>query len=158
MPQTVFVANNIARSHTIELRGPRDEIFPLFSPLGEKLWVPGWDPTFHYPCSGELVEGAVFTTNKEGEADTIWCVVEYEPDDFRVKYLRVTPGSRVAVVEVRCEETPGGATRAHVTYTFTALSDEGNTYLAAFNEAYYRDYIESWVPAIHQFREEIEHA
>ena len=158
MPQTLFAANHIERTHTIEIRGRREKIFPLFSPLGEKDWVPDWDPTFHYPRSGELVEGGVFTTSREGEQDTIWVVMEFEPLEFRVKFARVTPGSRVAVVEVRCEEAAEEATRAQVSYTFTALSEEGNTYLAEFNEAYYRDYIESWIPAIHQFREEIEHA
>ncbi len=154
MPGTSFVANHIDRAHTIKLRGPREEVFPLFSPLGEKQWVPGWDPTFHYPRSGELVKGAVFTTSREGEPDTIWTVMEFEPLEFRVKYARVTPGSRVAVVEVQCEEAAGGATRAQVSYTFTGLSEEGNTYLAEFDEAHYRDYIESWRPAIDEFLEE----
>ena len=156
MPQTLFTANHIERTHTIEIRGRREKIFPLFSPLGEKDWVPDWDPTFHYPRSGELVEGGVFTTSREGEQDTIWLVMEFEPLEFRVKYARVTPGSRVAVVEVRCEEADGGATRAQVSYTFTALSDGGNEYLAEFNEAHYRDYIESWRPAIDDYLTERE--
>ncbi len=152
MPRTSFVANHIERAHTIELRGPREEIFPLFSPLGEKQWVPGWDPTMHYPPTGESTEGAVFTTSQGGEPDTIWSIVEYEPRDFRVKYLRVTPGSRVAVVEVQCDAAPEGTTRVRVAYTFTALSEEGNKYLADFTEPYYRDYIESWRAAIERYQ------
>lgn len=151
MPQTLFAANSIKRTHAIEVRGRREKIFPLFSPLGERDWVPGWDPTFHYPRSGELVEGGVFTTSRDGEQDTIWLVMEFEPQDFRVKYARVTPGSRVAVVEVRCEEAAEGITRAQVSYTFTALSEEGNTYLAEFDEDRYRNYIESWRPAIDEY-------
>ncbi len=79
MPQTLFVADHIERSHTIELRGSREEIFPLFTPLGETDWVPGWDPTFHHPRSGELAEGGIFTTSQDGEPDTIWAVMECEP-------------------------------------------------------------------------------
>lgn len=43
-----------------------------------------------------------------------------------------------------------------MSYTFTALSEEGNTYLAEFNEAHYRDYIESWRPAIDDYLKERE--
>lgn len=60
MLRATFIANHIERTHTIELPRPREEIFPLFSPLGEKQWVPAWDPTFHHPRSGDLVEGAVY--------------------------------------------------------------------------------------------------
>ena len=40
MTRTLFVADHIERAHTIELRGPRDEIFPLFSPLGSDDALP----------------------------------------------------------------------------------------------------------------------
>lgn len=26
-----------------------EEVFPLFSPGGERLWVPGWDPEVLHP-------------------------------------------------------------------------------------------------------------
>ena len=106
----------------------------------------------HYPPTGESIAGAVFTTSQEGEPDTIWSIVEYEPRDFRVKYLRVTPRSRVALVEVQCEAASDGTTRARVAYTFTALSEEGNKYLADFTESYFRDYIESWQTAIERYQ------
>ena len=152
MPQKLFVADHIERSHTIELRGSREEIFPLFTPLGETDWVPGWDPTFHHPRSGEFAEGGIFTTSQDGEPDTIWAVMECEPLEFRAKYARVTPGSRVAIVEVQCEEAAEGTTRLRATYTFTALSEAGNKYLAVFTETHYQDYIESWRTAIERYQ------
>jgi hypothetical protein len=146
-----FEAKHIVRTHTVQLDARPDEVFPLFEPIGEKKWVEGWEPVMHYPRSGAAIEGAVFTTRQEGEAETIWALAEYEREEWRVKYLRVTPRSRVAVVEVRCEDAPGGTTRAHVTYTFTALSEEGNRYLAEFTEPHYREYINSWETDINRY-------
>ena len=147
----MFEANHVVKSHTIEIEARPEVVFPLFSPMGEKKWVEGWNPVMHYPRSGEAMEGAVFATRPEGEAETIWAIVKYEPATWRVEYLRVTPSSRVAVVEVRCEEADGGKTRARVTYTFTALSEEGNRYISDFTDDRYREYIESWQQAIHRF-------
>jgi len=147
----MFEALHAVRSHTIEIQARPHAVFPLFTPMGEKKWVEGWDPVTHYPRSGEAMEGAIFTTRSEGEAETVWAIVAYEPDETRVKYVRVTPGSRIAVVEVQCEESAAGATRARVTYTLTALSEEGNRYVSDFTEACYREYIDSWQQAIHRF-------
>jgi hypothetical protein len=89
-------------------RAPADAIH-LFTPEGERLWAPGWNP--------EYASGTVFTTD-HGDEDTIWLVVDETPTTRR--YARVTPGVKAGTVEVRCE--PDGAhTTAHVTYELTAL-------------------------------------
>jgi len=147
----MFEARHIVRSHGIEIQAEPDVVFPLFTPLGEKKWVEGWEPVPHHPRSGEATEGAVFTTRAAGEPATVWAIVAFDPQTRHAKYLRVTPGSRVAWVEVRCEEATPGTTRVQVTYTFTALSEEGNRYVSDFTEARYREYIDSWKEAIHKF-------
>ena len=153
MTEKPFVADHIARTHTFELKGRREELFHLFTPIGEKKWEEGWDPKIHYPRSGEAIAGGVFTTSQEGEQDTIWTIMEFDPRETRVKYARVTPGSRVAIVEVHCEDGSETTTRVRATYTFTALSEKGNDYLAVFTEPYYRDYIESWRTAIERHQQ-----
>ncbi|MER8800739.1 hypothetical protein NKJ81_03885 [Mesorhizobium sp. M0018] len=36
------MTSHLARSHSIVLSGPIDGVFPLFTPIGETLWVDGW--------------------------------------------------------------------------------------------------------------------
>ncbi len=43
---------------------PPNQVFPLFTPTGEKLWVDGWDPEAVYPESGATEEGMVFKTGR----------------------------------------------------------------------------------------------
>lgn len=127
--------------HTGELRfaAPPDAVFPLFTPEGERRWAPGWDPRWLHASD---VEG-VFTTNNGGE-DTVWMVLELDARARRAKYLRMTPGSRVGVVEVACVAAEGVETIVRVTYRMTSLTEDGESKLAAFDAAAYAEMMAEW--------------
>lgn len=106
-----------------------DEAFPLFAALGEKEWVPGWDPKLVWPPSGELQQDQVFLTG-EGAEKTYWYVSQVDHQARRVDYIRNTPTSRVARVHV--EVAPeGGGSKVDVTYVWTALSESGRQEIEA---------------------------
>jgi hypothetical protein len=135
--------DHIERRHSIALAGPLDLVFPLFTPIGETLWVEGWTPEFLHPKSGETSEGMIFRTG-DGEDETLWACIEWKPSDHRVRYARVTPSSRFGFVEVTCREGSAGHTEASVSYTFTALTEQGRTHLADLTEETFIRMIESW--------------
>jgi hypothetical protein len=85
---------------------PPDDAIALFTPEGERAWVPNWEPQHH--------SDSVFTT-----AHAIWVVLDSEPR--AVRYARVTPGVHAGTVEVRCH-ADGAATRAEVTYDLAPLT------------------------------------
>ena len=85
---------------------PPDEAIALFTPEGERAWVPDWDPEHH--------SDTVFTT-----AHAIWVVVESGPR--AVRYARVAPGAHAGTVAVACH-AHGAATRAEVTYDLAPLT------------------------------------
>ena len=91
---------------------PPDDAIALFTPEGERAWVPGWDPHHH--------GATVFATGHAG-ADTIWVTTDREPR--RMRYARVTPGVHAGTVEVRCHPD-GDHTRAEVTYHLSSLSPD----------------------------------
>jgi hypothetical protein len=96
---------------TVDVPLPSQQALALFTPAGEREWVPGWDPRFP---AGE--DATVFLTHER----TIWVIADRTPSSMR--YARVTPGVHAGTVEVRCEPA-GPGTRAHVTYDLTALGD-----------------------------------
>jgi hypothetical protein len=96
------------RSGTITVPLPPDEAITLFTPEGERAWVPGWDPHHH--------SATVFTT-----AETIWVVLD--APEHTVRYARVTPGVHAGTVEVRCRPN-GATTTAEVTYDLTPLAPD----------------------------------
>jgi hypothetical protein len=142
-----FAPLHVSRAGRIRLDAPPERVFPLFTPVGERAWVPGWAPRFLWPEGGEARVGTVFLTRAAGEQETIWTVMAYEPGR-RVVYARMTPGSRAGIVEVRCEPDGAGGTFADVTYTFTALAPRGNEYLRAFTEDEFRSYVGGWETAL----------
>jgi hypothetical protein len=93
---------------------PPTEALPLFTPEGERAWVPGWNPTF--------LSDTVFTTDHDGH-QTIWVIADRTEHSMR--YARVTPGVKAGTVEVRCQPD-GPHTRAHVTYDLAALGPDAD--------------------------------
>jgi hypothetical protein len=132
----------------IQLLAPASEVFPLFTPVDEKLWAAEWDPQLVHPASGEAQEGMVFTTTHAGEPTSIWTIVLFDKGNSRISYVKVTPEKLVTKIDIRCQENPDGSTGAEVTYTHTALSPHGNDFIEGFTEAKYRDQINGWEQAI----------
>ena len=133
----------IERRHRIVLSGPIEQVFPLFTPEGEKRWVEGWDPTYFHPTTGETCEGMVFRTEHGGEV-TLWACIAWIPDTHQVRYARVTPESRFGFVDVKCRVISPGQTEAVVSYVITALSAAGDAQLATITEQSFAQMIEGW--------------
>lgn len=147
-----FSASHVRRSHTILLKASIGRVFPLFTPIGEKSWVRDWNPRFLHPPDGETRAGMVFTTGHGGE-ETFWSLVDLDEQAHRARYARVTPSSRFGFVEVACEPAGPQRTRSTVTYTYTALSEAGNAYIAALTEEEFRRMIDTWQSEINAYLE-----
>ncbi|GAB4359047.1 MAG: hypothetical protein Kow006_27920 [Gammaproteobacteria bacterium] len=137
--------NRIKHTATFEIGHPAQELFPLFSPEGEKLWVPGWD--YENVMGGtELHEDYLFITRSHDHAasDAVWVVKRYQPEEYRVQFYKVEPGQKVGVVDVQCFEEGEGSTRVQVSYEYIGLSPEGDAFIEGFDEAGYRAFIGEW--------------
>jgi len=118
------------------------DAFPLFSPEGERSWVPGWDPELIHPPGVEWERGLIFRTREErGEA--IWVVTALDRERHEVEYHRVEAGRYVARVQVRCTAAGGGSS-VQVTYTFVGLSEVGNQDIAAMSQEAYAEKMQRW--------------
>ncbi len=143
-----FKAQRITRTTTIQLSAPPDQVFPLFEPLGEKLWAPNWEPVMIYPPAGSPETNAVFTTREHDGPPTVWIIAQFDPAQFQIIYVRVAPHSHVATIAVHCASEGAEMTTARVSYTFTGLTAQGNAYVNTFSEDYYHAWILQWERAI----------
>jgi hypothetical protein len=137
MPDTVACAAEL----TVDR--PRREALALFTPLGERAWVHGWNPVFAAAQRTEG-EGAVFAT-AHGEETTTWVMVD--KDERRVRYARFTPAATAGTVAVTVIDAGATSTRLRVDYDLTALSSQGARWLATFARGF-DDYIAQWQAAI----------
>ncbi len=136
---------SVRRSKSFELPASIADLFPLFSPEGEKQWVPGWDYENLMGIT-ELSEDYIFLTktHDHGKADAIWIVKRYDPAAHFVQFYKIEPGEKIGVVSVQCTELETRRTAVQVTYKYTALSATGETFVAEFSESAYAKFIAEW--------------
>jgi hypothetical protein len=122
------------RSFTVHLDAAPGEVFPLFGPIGEREWAPGWDPKMIFPADGFCPEkGSVFTTSDEDGEET-WVVTGYDGQNSFISYVAVLPGHVVTGIEVRVQKRGENKSIAEVTHRRTALSARGNHMANALSE------------------------
>jgi len=124
---------------------PVAELFPLFSPEGEKLWVPGWDYR-NVMGTPELAEDYVFLTKSHdhGTAEAIWVVKKYDRAACLVEFYKIEPDEKVGVIRVKCRELATGKSEVEVGYKYIALSATGEAFVSGFSESAYEAFIGEW--------------
>lgn len=136
---------SISHTKAFKMNLPIAEIFPLFSPEGEKHWVLGWDYE-NVMGKTELSEDYVFLTkiHDHGTTDAIWIVKKYDPKSHFVQFYKIEPEYKVGVVTVKCTELESSKTNIQVTYKYLALSISGEEFIAGFSESAYEEFIREW--------------
>ena len=136
---------SISRTQIFEMQVPVAELFPLFSPEGEKSWVPGWAYE-NVMGTCELSEDYVFLTKKHDHetANAIWIVKKYDPRSHFVQYYKIEPEFKIGVVTVTCVELGAARTEVQVTYKYMALSEDGEKFISEFSESVYERFIGDW--------------
>lgn len=138
----MFAPKSIELSGGFTLSAPPDAVFELFSPLGEKRWVPGWTPELLYPQGAQWERGQIFRTQEErGEA--IWVVTALDRQRHEVEYHRVEARRYVARVSVSCQNH-GAASELRVTYVFIGLSEIGNQDITEMSQQAYEEKMKRW--------------
>jgi hypothetical protein len=137
--------------HEIRIPLAIGEAFPLFTPKGEELWVPGWKPDYISPASGETCEEMIFQTD-HGNESTLWTCLQWQPDQHHVRYLRVTPRSRAAFVDVRCASDGLVRTLVRISYAYVALSESGHAVIESMSRGSFSAMIDEWATLIDEYQ------
>lgn len=146
---TNFQARRVTHEYTQTNCAPAETVFPLLCPVREADWVPGWQYRLIYSKSGVAEAGCVFIT-EENNRETTWIVTEYDPAAFRIAFVWLDPRMVTAQIRIRLEPS-GDATSAHIQYTYTGLSPEGNREVERFDENWFRHKMQSWEAAINHY-------
>jgi hypothetical protein len=136
---------SISRTASFEIAHAVGKLFPLFSPEGEKQWVPGWDYK-NVMGTTDLSEDYIFLTKTHDHhtTDAIWIVKKYDPQSHFVQFYKIQPEDKIGVVTVKCFEIEAKRTKIQVTYEYKALSTTGEKFIDAFSESVYAEFIAEW--------------
>ena len=137
--------NSVSHTKAFEIDHPVAELFPLFSPEGEKCWVPGWDYE-NVMGTTDLAEDYVFLTKTHDHAtsDAVWIVKKYDSKAHLVQFYKIEPEDKIGVVTVKCNELAAGSTKVEVTYKYIALSAAGEKFVSEFSKSIYDEFIGEW--------------
>ena len=144
------MARHLELRRSITLKGAAGKVFSLFTPAGETLWVEGWVPEYLHPPHGITQKGMIFRTS-HGDEVTLWACTEWDPDALHVTYARVTPTSRFGFVDVSCRPLDDRTTEAVIVYSFTALNEAGESFLAHMTPSAYDALMDDWQSAINRY-------
>ncbi|MBW1865935.1 MAG: hypothetical protein JRI64_09990 [Deltaproteobacteria bacterium] len=135
----------ISHTKSFEMPLPVADLFPLFSPEGETYWVPSWDYQ-NVMGTTELSEDYVFLTKSHDHAtaDALWIVKKYDSERHLVQFYKIELQEKVGVVTVKCSEQGPDKTKVQVTYKYIALSETGESFIDAFNENAYEEFMDEW--------------
>ena len=137
-----FVPSSRTFSGSLTIKLEPSEAFALFSPEGERLWVPGWQPELLHPQGTDWAEGQVFRTREE-YGDAVWVVSLLDRVKCHVVYYRVEAKRYVARIEVKAIGAKGGS-EISVAYSFVGLSDHGNKEIDAMVQSAYNEKLRRW--------------
>ena len=145
---------SISHTKAFELAIHIEDLFPLFSPEGEKYWVPDWDYE-NVMGTTELSEDYVFLTkiHDHRTTDAIWIVKNYDPKSHFVQFYKIEPEDKIGIVTVKCTELEAERTKVKVTYKYIALSAIGEMFISEFSESAYEEFIGEWQTLLSNYYE-----
>lgn len=146
-----FQSRRVIHQYTQSNDGPPQRVFPLLCPVREADWVPGWQYRLLYSQSGLAEPGCVFTTPNDDGSETTWLVTEYNPAAFTIAFVWVNPGLVAAQIAIRLEAKSSDQTTAHIAYTYTGLSQQGNQEVERYGAAWFQHKMRSWEAAINHY-------
>ncbi len=148
-----FKAKRVTRNYIQTINAERAKVHSLICPVKEAEWLDGWDYDLVFSHSGFAEKGCVFTSRSEGEKDTIWLITKRDDSACETKFARITPDSRVGDVTIRIEDGGNHTSRVHITYTITALTEEGNRFIENFTEENFAKDMKFWEAAMNHYLE-----
>jgi len=125
---------------------PALDAISLFTPEGERDWVPGWDPIYPDGLASEDA-GTVFVTESAG-AQTIWAVIEIDRSAHHASYARITPSLHAGTVTVQLRPTGPQACEVSVSYDMTLLPGADAQAIEVYAASRFEAVIEEWQGAI----------
>jgi len=149
MPSPAFRPRHISRQGVVTVYQSFEDTLELFTPEGERGWVPGWEPEYLYRAGGGDEIDTVFRTIHDG-VETLWVVLDHDREEGTAAYSRHAIGLHIGTVTVSVEEIDRTSCWVEVTYELTSLTPAGNARLAEMTPKKFAGMMEEWGQRIAQ--------
>lgn len=142
----------VSRSFTQHLCAPPDRVFPLLCPVRETEWVNDWRPRLVISESGLAEPGCIFVTPGIPD-DAVWLMTEYDTERHRLLIVKLIPEIVIGTISVELASGDTDACVAHITYSYTSLSPQGDVALDEFSTEHFESFMRTWEAELNHFLE-----
>lgn len=100
--------------------------------------------------TGVVENDCMFITPSESQ-NSIWIVTKHEPNSYQLEMYKVTPEHTIGKLEISLTSAGNNATKAKVSYEFTAIGSAGEQFLQEFTHKWYVDFMTGWEKAMNHY-------
>jgi hypothetical protein len=123
-------------SFTVAMSTPAERGLPLFDPVGEAAWAPGWAPVFARDADRASLPGGTVFTTRDHDRTTAWVLQRYDRQRREIAYTVYDPGEAVVSIRISVRERGAAASEALVRYDVVATSPAGDRFVRDFAAAF----------------------
>ncbi len=131
--------------------GSREQIFPLLCPVRESDWIDGWEYEMIHSKSGYAEQDCVFATPHKDDLKTIWQITQYDPYNFNLEFVRLTPKENIVKININLESISDTKTRSHISYQYTGLNKNQNRFIKAELPELFLNNMTYWENALNHY-------
>ncbi len=146
----VQLPHRAVRQRAFRVNGDGDTVFALFCPVREAEWLESWRPGTVYSKSGVIESGCVFTSADQN-GRSIWLVSRHDPQQREVEMVRIAPGFTACLLQIAVRADGAGGCEVSVSYSYTALSDAGISFVDGFSEDAFTETMDRWQAALDHY-------
>lgn len=130
---------------SFQINQSAEDLFPLFGPEGEKLWMPGWDYE-NIMGTTDLHEDYIFLAAGHNPWSTkeLWLVKKFDPSSYFVQCYKVVPYDTVTVVSVQCKPITEESTEVEISNEFFGLSEKGDDFVNGRTAEAFEGFMSKW--------------
>ena len=151
MRDSAFQGQRAVRSYRQTIDAKPAAVFPLLCPVREAEWLHGWNYRMIYSVSGIIEQGAVFSTSKPGEEDTVWVVSRHDAAERCVEFTRFTSNSRTCILKIAVSALGHDQSKVDISYTCTSVAPEGNRFIESWSDREFLDAVTFWEASMNHF-------
>ncbi len=151
MSDCAFQAQRAVRTYRQTIDAKPEVVFPFLCPVREAEWLDGWNYRMIYSVSGLVEEGAVFSTSKRGEEDTVWVVTRHDAAEHCVEFTRFSSHSRTCILKIAVAALGDDRSRVDISYSYTSIGPAGKQFIESWSEKEFLDTMTFWEASMNHF-------
>ncbi len=142
-----FLSKRITREYIQLNAGQPENVFPLLCPVRESEWLPHFKAKVIYSSTGISEDGAIFQTTHGDDVKITWIITKYNPNSH-IEMLYIVPDTMIVRINIQLEKHDDRHTKTRIRYTYTGLTEKGNSEVEKFTEESFNQQMEHWEKAI----------